>query len=62
MVVYHVKHLYTELGGDLVGIDVYLKFAGKKSNYISSAMKEALTRGTPPRCEVQLIPLSLPYQ
>ena len=61
MVVCHVKHLYLE-GGDLVGIDVYLKFAGKKSNYISPPMKEALTRGTPPRCEVQLIPLSLPYQ
>ena len=61
MIVYHVKHLYTE-SRDLVGIDVYLKIAGQKSNYISSAMKEVLTRGAPPRCEVQLIPLSLPYQ
>ena len=60
MVVYHVKRLVKE--GELVGLEVYLKFVGHNSNYISSAMKRVLTSDNRPRCEVQLISLSLPYQ
>jgi len=61
MVVHHVKRLHKE-DGELVGLEVYLKFVSQNSNYISSAMKRVLSSDNHPRCEVQLISLSLPFQ
>lgn len=61
MVVYYVKRLHKE-DGELVGLEVYLKFVSQNSNYISSAMKRVLNSDNHPRCEVQLISLSLPFQ
>ena len=60
MVIHHVECTFN--GKELEAVTVYLKFVGQKSNYISPAMKKVLTSAIPPRCEMQLVPLTLPYR
>ena len=60
MVIHHVECRFN--GKELEAVTVYLKFVGQKSNYISPAMKKVLTSALPPRCEMQLVPLTLPYR
>ena len=64
MVIHHVDRKFTDVSGrkEFEGLTAYLKFVGQNSNYISSSISKALTSGSPPRCEVQLIPLTLPYR
>ncbi len=43
-------------------VTIYLKFVGKSSNYIPAAMERVLKNPALLQCEVQLVPLSLPFR
>ena len=60
MVIHHVDRKFN--GSELDAVTAYLKFVGQNSNYISPAIKKVLNTASPPCCELQLIPLTLPYR
>ena len=61
MVVHHVDRK-KDSHGELTEITVYLKFIGPSSNYISIEMEQCLRNSHKVECELQLIPLTLPYR
>jgi len=60
MVIHHVDCKFK--GNEPDAVTVYLKFVGENSNYISPMLKKVLNSANPPCCELQLIPLTLPYR
>ena len=65
MVVHHVDGFLLNVDDRVAHIgnpSIYLSFAGEASNYISSKMEEYLKNSNELFCELQLIPLALPYR
>ena len=64
MVVHTVNKQYEPKEKKLIGIEVYLKFVGKSSNYISTTFADAVKghKASLVQYEIQLIPLTLPHR